>query len=48
MPLVDRFAEQFMPDMKKAFDPDGFCRKMTSHLESAGLRPEGGREQETD
>jgi len=45
--LVERFADKFMPDMKKAFDPDAFCRKMTAHMESEGLRPEGGRELES-
>ena len=46
--LVERFKTMFkkLPRQVKTFDPDGFVRDINAHIETAGLRPEGGREQE--
>ena len=45
--LVTRFTGEFMPNLDgHRFDPDGFVRKMDTHLEVTGLRPHGGREDE--
>ena len=44
--LVARADEDWAPDPRKTFDPDAHVRKYNAHLESSGLRPEGGREDE--
>lgn len=45
---MERFRSMFktLPSQVKRFDPDAFVREVNAHIETSGLRPEGGREKE--